>query len=72
MPIVKHPKSFETVPADAWLDDYKLKDDTEVQELSSALPHYNQVLSFLYADTSKEEDKDEFLEELDGYPKFKK
>lgn len=66
------PKSFETVPGYSWLDDYKLKDDTEIQELSVPLPHYNQVLSFLYAETSEEDDEDEYLEELDGYPKFRR
>jgi Zn-dependent peptidase ImmA (M78 family) len=65
------PKSFEPVPANAWLDDYRLKKDAEVQELSIALRHYNQVLSFLYIE-GFEEDDDEYLEELNGYPKFKR
>jgi len=43
-----------------------------MQELSIPLPHYNQVLSFLYVDTLEDDEKDEFLEELDGYPKFRK
>jgi Zn-dependent peptidase ImmA (M78 family) len=66
------PKSFETVPAYVWLDDYKLKEDMEVQELAIALPYYNQVLSFIYAETSAEDEEDEYLEELDGYPRFKR
>jgi hypothetical protein len=66
------PKSFETVPAYAWLDDYKLKEDMEVQELAIALPYYNQVLSFIYAETPAGDEEDEYLEELDGYPRFKR
>lgn len=64
-------KSFEAVPANCWLDDYKLKEGMEVQELSIALPYYNQVLSFIYAE-AYEDDEDGYLEELDGYPKFKR
>lgn len=66
------PKTFETVPAYAWLDDYKIRDDLEIQELSIPLPYYNQVLTFIYADTPAEDDEDEYLEELDGYPKFRR
>jgi hypothetical protein len=66
------PKSFETVPGFAWLDDYKLKGDMEVQELSIPLPYYNQVLSFLYTEIPEEDNEDESLEELDGYPRFKR
>ena len=68
----KLPKSFETVPAFAWLDDYKLKGDMDVQELSIPLPYYDQVLSFLYMEPREEDEDDEYLEELDGYPRFKK
>ena len=66
------PKTFVPVPADAWLDDYKLKDGTEIQELSIPLPYYNQVLSFLYAEASEDDEEEEYLEELDGYPKFRR
>jgi len=66
------PKSFAAVPAEAWLDDYKLKEDTGIQEFSVALPYYNQVLSFLYAEPLEEDDEDEYVKELDGYPRFRK
>jgi hypothetical protein len=69
------PKSFEPVAADAWLDDRKVKGDTEVRELSIPLTRYNQVLSFLYAEPDEidsEDEEDEYLEELNGYPKFRK
>jgi hypothetical protein len=69
------PKSFEIVPADAWLDDRRLKGDIEVKELSIPLTRYNQVLTFLYVEPAEKqykEEEDEYLEELNGYPKFRK
>ena len=66
------PTTIEAVPAECWLDDYRIKGDLEVQELSIALPYYNEVLTFLYVDDYNIDDEDEYLEELDGYPKFRK
>ncbi len=69
------PTSFEYVPANAWLDDRRIKDAMEVKELSIPLIRYNQVLSFLYADPDEidsEDEEEEYLEELDGYPRFRK
>lgn len=65
-------KSFQSVPADVWIDDYRLRDDMEIQEMSIAIPYYNQVLTFIYVENYEENDEDEYLEELNGYPKFKK
>lgn len=53
----KLPKSFESVPADAWLDDHKVKENMEILEMAIPLPYYNQVLSFLRID-SCDEDQD--------------
>lgn len=67
------PKSFETIPASAWIEDYRLRNEMEIKELSIPLAYYNQVLSFLYIEPYEEdEEADEYLEELDGYPKFKR
>lgn len=67
------PRSFEVVPASAWVDDYRLKDYMKCRELSIALPSYNQVLSFLRMDSYEETEEDEaLLDELDGYPKFRR
>jgi hypothetical protein len=60
------------VPAFVWLDDYKFKGDMEIQELSIPLPHYNQVLSFLYMEIPEEDYEDEYIEELDGYLRFRR
>jgi Zn-dependent peptidase ImmA (M78 family) len=49
------PNTFQSVLASAWLDDYRLKDDMEIEELSSPLPYYNSVLSFLYSENEEEE-----------------
>ena len=69
------PRNFEPVSADCWLDDFKLEDDDndlEVQELSIPLPYYNEVLTFLCVENHEEYDENGYLEELDGYPRFKK
>jgi len=66
------PKSFEAIPAFAWIDDYRLKGEMEIKELSIPLSHYDQVLSFLYMEPPEEDQEDGYLEELDGYPKFKR
>ena len=66
------PTTFEAVPVGCWLDDYNVEEDMEILELSIPLPHYNEVLTFLYTDEYVEDDADEYLEALDGYPKFKK
>jgi Zn-dependent peptidase ImmA (M78 family) len=69
------PRSFELVPADAWLDDRKLKQEIEVKELSIPLKRYKQVLSFLYVEPTGQEYEDAgdtYLEELNGYLKFRK
>lgn len=49
------PNTFQSVLASAWLDDYRQKDDMEIEELSIPLPYYNSVLSFLYAVYEEEE-----------------
>jgi Zn-dependent peptidase ImmA (M78 family) len=69
------PSSFQPVPGDAWLDDYRLRerDDVEISELSVAQPYYNQVLTFLYFDGEYEEEDDaESYGELDGHLRFRK
>lgn len=66
------PKSFQTVPASAWIEDDRLKDEMEIKELSLPLSFYNQVLSSLYMEMPEEDEEREYLEELDGYPKFRK
>ena len=49
------PKSFEPVPASAWLDDPKVRDDMDILEMAIALPYYNKVLSFLRIDDCDED-----------------
>ncbi len=68
------PKAFQPVPSECWLDDYRIEDgnDIEVQELSIPLPYYKEVLTFLYVENYEEYAEDDYLEELDGYPKFEK
>lgn len=52
----KLPKTFESILASVWLDDYRLRNDMEIEELSVPLPYYNSVLSFLYVDYEEDED----------------
>lgn len=66
------PDSFSPVPQYAWLDNYRRNKNVEVRELSIPIPYYNQVLSFIYADSEDEYYEDEYVQELDGYLKFKK
>lgn len=66
------PISFQSVPGDAWLDDYRLRGghDVEISELSVAQPFYKQVLTFLYFDGEYDEEG-ESNGELDGHLRFR-
>lgn len=67
------PHSFSSVPPHAWLDNHRRKGTVEVREFSISIPYYNQVLSFLYVDSDDDYCEDgEYVQELDGYLKFKK
>lgn len=64
--------SFSVVPPHAWLDGYRRRRNIKIRELSIPIPYYNQVLSFLYADSDDDYYEDDYVQELDGYLKFKK
>lgn len=65
------PRKFVEVSPEAWVDDYRFKGRAIVKELSIGIKSYNQVLSFIYIDTSDEDEDDDYYKELDGYPKFR-
>lgn len=62
------PTTFQAVPATAWLDNDRLSNDKEIEELSISLPYYNSVLTFLFTVV---DDEEEDIDELDGYLKFR-